>query len=140
MSVLRTLPAKLDLIGFSLFAPAPVQLLLALQYGGIAFAWNSAQIIGLFCGAGGTFIVFMTWNYYKGDDAMIHFSMGEKKVVWASCLTYGFFMGQLFCISYYLPIYFQGVRGVSPTVSGVYILPGVLGHIFSGVASGVLGE
>jgi nitrate/nitrite transporter NarK len=71
---------------------------------------------------------------------MVPFSMVRKKIVWASCLTYGFLMGQLFCISYYLPIYFQGVKGVSPTMSGVYILPGVLSHIFSGVTSGVLGE
>jgi Fungal trichothecene efflux pump (TRI12) len=140
MQVLRTLPAKLDLIGFALFAPAAIQLLLALQYGGITFAWNSAQVIGLFCGAGGTFIVFLAWDYYKGEDAMIPFSMARKRIVWASCLTYGLIMGQLFCVSYYLPIYFQGVKGVSPTLSGVYILPSVLSHIVASVVSGMLRE
>jgi hypothetical protein len=138
MSVIRTLPAKLDLIGFAIFAPAAIQLLLALQYGGITFAWNSAQIIGLFCGAGGTFIVFLAWEYYKGDAAMIPFSMVRKKTVWASCLTYGFIMGQLFCFSFYLPIYFQGVKGASPTMSGVYILPSVLSHVFTSLGSGML--
>jgi nitrate/nitrite transporter NarK len=138
MSVIRTLPAKLDLIGFAIFAPAAIQLLLALQYGGITFAWNSAQIIGLFCGAGGTFIFFLAWEYYKGDAAMIPFSMVRKKTVWASCLTYGFVMGQLFCLSFYLPIYFQGVKGASPTMSGVYILPGVLSHVFTSLSSGML--
>jgi hypothetical protein len=138
MSVIHTLPAKLDLIGFAIFAPATIQLLLALQYGGITFAWNSAQIIGLFCGAGGTFIVFLAWEYYKGDAAMIPFSMVRKKTVWASCLTYGFVMGQLFCMSFYLPIYFQGVKGASPTMSGVYILPSVLSHVFTSLSSGML--
>jgi hypothetical protein len=140
MSVIRTLPAKIDLVGFALFAPAAIQLLLALQYGGITFAWNSVQVIGLFCGAGGTFVLFLAWNTHKGDAAMIPFSMVRQRIVWASCLTYGFFMGQLFCVSYYLPIYFQGVKGVSPTMSGVYILPIVLSHVFAGVASGMLGE
>lgn len=140
MAVLRTLPSKLDLIGFALFAPAAVQLLLALQYGGITFPWNSAQVIGLFCGAGGTFAVFLAWSYHKGDEAMIPFSMVRKKVVWSSCITYGLFMGTLFCWSYYLPIYFQGVKGVSPTLSGVYLLPGVISHIFFAVSSGVLGK
>lgn len=138
MLVVRTLPAKLDLIGFAIFAPAAIQLLLALQWGGVKFAWNSAKIIGLFCGAGGTFIVFLIWNYYKGDAAMIPFSMVRQKIVWASCLTYGFVMGSLFCMSYYLPIYFQGVKGASPTMSGVYILPSVLSHVFSGVGAGIL--
>jgi hypothetical protein len=140
MSVVRTLPAKLDLIGFAIFAPAVIQLLLALQYGGITYAWNSPQIIGLFCGAGGTFIVFLGWDYYKGDTAMIPFSMVRKTNVWASCVTYGLFMGQLFTVSYYLPIYFQGVKGAPPTMSGVYVLPIVVSHIVSGVGSGMLGK
>ncbi len=140
MSVIRTLPVKLDLIGFALFAPAAIQLLLAVQYGGYICAWNSAQIVGLFCGAGGTFIIFLAWEHYNGDAAMIPFSMVRKKAVWASCLTYGLFMSQLFCVSYYLPIYFQGVKGASPTMSGVYVLPSVLPHVFSSLASGTLGE
>jgi Fungal trichothecene efflux pump (TRI12) len=140
MAVARTLPSKLDLIGFAIFAPAAIQLMLALEYGGITFPWNSAQVIGLFCGAGGTFIIFLAWNYYKGDEAMIPFSMVRKRIVWASCLTYGLFMGQLFCVSYYLPIYFQGVKGASPTLSGVYVLPGVISHVISGISSGILGK
>ncbi|KAI9740060.1 MAG: hypothetical protein M1818_004811 [Claussenomyces sp. TS43310] len=138
MSVLRTLPSKLDLVGFALFAPAAIQLLLALQYGGNQYAWDSAQIIGLFCGAGGTFIAFLVWDFYKGDEAMIPFSMVRRKIVWASCLVYACLMGQLFCASYYLPIYFQGVKGASPTLSGVYLLPGVLSHLLSAVGSGML--
>lgn len=140
MSVLRTLPAKLDLIGFAIFAPAAIQLLLALQYGGIKFAWSSPQIIGLFCGAGGTFILFLGWDYYKGDAAMIPFSLARKRVVWASCLTYGLFLGQLVCVSYYLPIYFQGIKGVSPTMSGIYVLPSILSTVVGSIGSGMLRE
>jgi len=36
--VVRTLPTELDLIGFAIFAPATIQLLLALQYSGNQFA------------------------------------------------------------------------------------------------------
>ena len=138
MSVIRSLPSKLDLIGFAIFAPASIQLLLALQYGGITFAWNSAQVIGLFCGAGGTFILFLVWDYFKGDEAMIPYSMARRKTVWASCLVYGLLIGQLFCTSYYLPIYFQGIKDASPTMSGVYLLPSILSHIFAAVTSGML--
>ncbi|KAH6675189.1 putative MFS multidrug transporter [Halenospora varia] len=138
VAVLKTLPSKLDLIGFALFAPAVVQLLLALQWGGITYAWNSSKIIGLFCGAGATFIVWLAWDYHKGDKAMIPFSLAGKKIIWSSCVTYGLFMGQLFTISYYLPIYFQAVKGASPTMSGVYVLPIVGCHILVGLSSGVL--
>lgn len=138
LSVVRSIPSKFDLIGFALFAPAAIQLLLAMQFGGNTFAWNSAQIIGLFCGAGGTCIVFLLWNYSKGEAAMIPFSMIRKRTVWTSCMVYGLFSGHMYTTSYWIPVYFQGVKGVSPTLSGVWILPMILAHIFAALSSGPL--
>ncbi|KAK7997400.1 cytochrome P450 [Apiospora arundinis] len=138
MSVLRTLPSKLDFIGFLIFAPSAVMLLLALQWGGNAYAWNSSQIIGLFVGAAAMFVVFVAWDYYKGDAAMIPFSIIRQRYVWSAGLTYGLFMGQVLCVSYYLPIYFQGVRGATPTMSGVYLLPSVVPHIIFSLSAGWL--
>ena len=71
---------------------------------------------------------------------MIPFSIMGKRTVWSSCVMYGLFMGQLFTISYYLPIYFQGGKGASPTMSGVYVLPIIGFHILVGLISGVLSE
>ena len=89
-TVLPTLHKKLDLIGFSIFAPASVMLLLAVQWGGNTYAWNSSIVIGLICGAVATAIVWGFWNYYKKDDAMIPFSMVRKRHVWMSCVVGGF--------------------------------------------------
>lgn len=140
LAVLRSLPSHFDLIGFALFAPAAIQLLLALQYGGVKFPWDSSQVIGLFCGSAGTFLVFLAWEYHKGDAAMIPLSVIQNKVIWSSNLAYGFLMAQLVCGSYYLPIYFQGVKGVSPTLSGVYLLPAILGQLFTSIAVGILSK
>jgi hypothetical protein len=41
--------------------------------------------------------------------------------------------------TYYLPIYFQAVRGASPTVSGVDLLPSIGGTIVFGIIAGGLG-
>lgn len=123
-----------------LFAPAAIQFLLALQYGGNQYSWNSATVIGLFCGAGGTFIVFLAWEHRQGEAAMIPFSMVGKRTVWSSCLVMLLLMSMTFCASYYLPIYFQAVKGVSPLMSGVYLLPSILSQLLSAVISGVLGK
>ncbi|KAL8706038.1 MAG: hypothetical protein Q9201_000860 [Fulgogasparrea decipioides] len=136
LSVLRTLHTSLDLMGFAIFAPALIMLLLALQWGGNTFRWDSSQIIGLFCGAGATFIVFLIWNWHKGDAAMLPFSIIRRRTVWTSCVVYGLFMGNLYLASYWVPIYFQGVKGKSPTMSGVYILPMIVAHIFAAMSSG----
>jgi Fungal trichothecene efflux pump (TRI12) len=138
-SILETL-SKLDIGGFVLFAPCAIMFLMALQWGGTKYAWNSATVIGLLCGAGGLFIVFTAWEYRLGDKAMIPPSMLGKRVVWSSCLVTAFFFGGLLIFSYYLPIYFQSVKGTSPSSSGVYILPGILSQMLMAVISGILGE
>lgn len=129
-----------DLLGFAIFAAAAIQLLLALQYGGNEFAWNSSTVIGLFVGAFATFAVFLGWDIHKGDDAMIPISMVRKRHVWTSCLVFGFLMSQLLVGAYYLPIYFQAVKGASPTMSGVNLLPNILANLCFAVTSGALGK
>lgn len=140
MSVLKQLHRKLDLVGFALFAPAPIQLLLALQYGGHQFAWKSATVIGLFCGSAGTLALWAVWNYRKGDEALIPWSMAKKQAVWSSSLTQLFLFSTMIIISYFLPIYFQAAKGASPVMSGVYTLAGILSQLFAAVISGILGR
>ncbi|CAI7676372.1 unnamed protein product [Penicillium discolor] len=140
ITAIRGLPGQLDLIGFALFAPSAIQLLLALQYGGNQFTWHSTQVIGLFCGAGATFIAFLLWGYRQGDKAMIPFAMIRKTIVWSSCLSYGLLMAQVFCVLWYLPQYFQGVKNDSPLMSGVHLLPSILAHLFGAVLSGKIIE
>ena len=130
---------KLDLLGFMIFAPFAIQFFLALEWGGTRYRWDSATVIGLFCGAAGTFCLFLGWEYRKGDAAMVPFSMIKNKVIWSSCLVQVFFFGGMLSMSYYLPIYFQAVKGVSPTLSGVYLLPSILTQMLFSVISGVLG-
>ena len=131
--------AKLDLLGFALFAPAAIQFLLALEWGGTRYAWSSSTIIGLFCGAVGTFAIFIGWEYRKGEAAMIPLSMVRQKVVAFSCIVIFFLFGATLTFSYYLPIYFQAVRGVTPTLSGVYTLPVILSQMVFAILSGYLG-
>ena len=140
LSKIQIIRKKLDMIGFALFSPAAVQFLLALEWGGTRYAWNSARIIGLFCGSAGTLCVFLAWEYRKGDSAMIPFSMVRRRTVWCSCLVMSLFMASMITTSYYIPIYFQAVRNKSPTMSGVYILPAILSQVIFATISGVLGR
>ncbi|KAJ5855942.1 MFS multidrug transporter [Penicillium soppii] len=136
ISVLQTILTKLDLTGFGLFAPASIQFFMALEYGGNQYAWNSATVIGLFCGAAGTFIVYLVWEYFQGDEAMIPFSMVRQRTVWSSCLVQLFFWGALQLTAYYLPIYFQAIKEASPTMSGAYMLPILVSQLICAVLSG----
>lgn len=131
---------KFDLFGFVLFAPATIQLLLALQFGGNNFSWDSATIIGLFCGAGGTLILFILWEYYQKEDAMIPLSLIRQRPIWSSCFAMLSLTSMTFCASYFLPVYFQAVKGASPLLSGVYLLPSILSQLILAVVAGILGK
>jgi hypothetical protein len=136
----RTILHKLDLVGFILFAPTSIQLLLALDYGGRQYSWNSATVVGLFCGASGAFIIFLLWEYHKGHNAMIPLSMISQVTVWSSCLMLMSLFGMTVSESYYLPIYFQAIKNNSPMMSGVYMLPSILSQLVFAILSGVSSE
>ncbi|KAJ8068337.1 hypothetical protein OCU04_003899 [Sclerotinia nivalis] len=106
------------------------------QYGGTTYAWSNPRIIGLFCGAGAMFIVFLVWDYHKGDEAIIPMSIARMGTVWASCMVYGLMMSNLYLASYWVPVYFQGVKGVSPIKSGIYLLAMIVAHVFAAISSG----
>ncbi|TGO10236.1 hypothetical protein BTUL_0140g00030 [Botrytis tulipae] len=129
---------KLDLIGFFFFAPAAMMLIFALEWGGTMYAWNNSRIISLFIGSGLMMIVFVAWEHHMGREAMIPLSIIGRTVIWSSCLYMFFFIGSALTAIYYLPIYFQAVRNVSPAMRGVDLLPSILStSIFSIVAGGM---
>lgn len=114
---------------------------LALEWGGSIYDWRSGVIIGLFCGGGMALIVFVFWERHVGDDvAMIPGSVAGKHQVWSAASYMSFFASSLFTFSFYLPIYFQAVKGISPTLSGVYMMPGIGGQILAAVLSGVISK
>ncbi|KAF0326960.1 MFS multidrug transporter [Colletotrichum asianum] len=138
LHVLKGLHRFLDLIGFALFAPSVIMLLLALQYGGNQFQWKSSQVIGLFCGAGVNAVVWALWNRHKGDEGLIPTSMVKRRIVAISSLNYGLFMAVVFGGVFYLPIYFQAIKEKSAMLSGVYLMPNILPQILTTILTGVL--
>jgi hypothetical protein len=114
--------------------------LLALEWGGNTYRWDSATVIGLFCGAAGTIALFFIWESRIGDEAMIPLSMITRRIIASSCLAMLFTAACMITTSYYMAIYFQADKGVSPMLSGVYLLPSILTQMLFGVAAGGLGN
>ena len=129
---------QLDLWGACLLIPTVVCLLLALQWGGAKYAWNSSRIIGLLVGFGCLATVFTITQIRSGDRGTLPPRiLTQRTVLAASCFAFMFGAG-FFILVFYLPIYFQAVKGVSATRSGIEVLPLMLSAVLSSIVTGGL--
>lgn len=127
---------QLDLIGASLLIPAIICLLLALQWGGNKYPWNNSRIIGLFVGFGLMIVLFVISQLYIGDKATLPPHIMKKRSILSATLFALFFGGAFFLLVYYLPIFFQSVKGSSAMKSGIQLLPLMLATVVSSVLIG----
>ncbi|KAL1985774.1 hypothetical protein VTN96DRAFT_7396 [Rasamsonia emersonii] len=114
---------RIDFAGCAMFVPATMMFLLAFEWAGSDYGWDSPTIIGLLCGSVVTICIFGFWQHRMGENAMIPLSLLSKREVLFSCCTAFLQMGTLLLFSYFLPLWFQVVKGASPTMSGVMNLP-----------------
>ncbi|KAI6778278.1 putative mfs multidrug protein [Emericellopsis cladophorae] len=138
LALVRRLIPVFDLPGFALLASATVMLLLALQFGAESYGWRAPTVIGLFVGAGVGYAVFAFWEWRLGEDAMIPLSILTSRVVWCAGLYMGFLMSSVIVGTNFIPIYLQSVKGLSPTMSGVYMMATVGAQVVLIVLSGAL--
>lgn len=131
---------SLDLGGCFTFVPAIFMFLVAMQTGGEHGVWNSATVIGLFVGSAVTMLLFVAWEWRRGDRAMIPGNVVKRRTVVFTCLFASTHMGALTIASYYLPAWFQAVQGVGPLDSGIRMLPTVITQIISTIVASGLGE
>lgn len=131
--------ARIDFYGNAIFIAAIVSTLIALTWGGTVYKWDGFHIlvplilgfIGL-----GLFIAF-EWTPKLCPEPSV-----PKKLVCnrtsAAVLVLTFIRTILaFWGYYFLPVYFQGVRGESPFMSGVDTLPIFGGGLFFVIVGGI---
>jgi len=135
---LRERLGELDLIGASIFIPAIICLLLALQWGGSKYDWSNSRIIGLFVGFAALIAIFIYWQFRLGDKATIPPRILTQRTVAASSGYAVMFAAGFFLLLFYLPIYFQSIKGVSATKSGIEVVPLLLSTVLSSIIAGGL--
>jgi predicted MFS family arabinose efflux permease len=128
---------QLDPLGICVFLPAIVCLVLALTWGGSTYAWSNSRIIALLVIFGVLTIVFVGIQIWRGDKGTLPPRLVTMRSVWAA-MWFGFFNGGNMILLYYLPIWFQAIKGVSAIKSGIMLLPMILSAVVGSVASGAL--
>ncbi|KAK5943686.1 hypothetical protein PMZ80_004694 [Knufia obscura] len=127
---------QLDLVGTGLFIVDVVVVLLALQWGGSTYAWSNWRIILLFVLFGIITIAFLGLQWYMGDNATIPFRIISQRSVASAC-TFAFLLGSAFFILiYWVPIWFQAIKGATAFKSGIYCLPMILALVIANAITG----
>ncbi|KAF4125067.1 Fungal trichothecene efflux pump (TRI12) [Geosmithia morbida] len=130
--------AAIDWSGSLLVIGGTLMLLIGLEFGGVVKPWASATVICLVVFGVVTLGLFVVneWKVATHPLAPLHLFRHRT-----SLAAYGisFFHSMAFMSgSYWLPLYFQGVLGVSSLMSGVYLLPFVVALSLVSATTGLI--
>ncbi|OHF03888.1 hypothetical protein CORC01_00750 [Colletotrichum orchidophilum] len=135
---LRSKLAQLDFFGTSLLVPGSVSLILAMQWGGSTYSWNNWRIILLLVLAGILLAGFALVQVFLPKTATLPGRIFMQRSILAAVYTTICNGSQLMIFSYYLPIWFQAIKGVSAVESGIRLLPLMLSMVISTLTTGAL--
>ncbi|KAK1985257.1 MFS transporter [Colletotrichum cereale] len=113
---------NMDPLGTALLIPALVSLLLALQWGGIEYAWSDGRVWGCLVCSFFLLAAFIVSLWFNGDDAIIPPRLLRDRAVLGSVLLISWLSAALFTHVFFLPFYFQLVQGMTAKASGLRTL------------------
>ncbi|MFJ7344025.1 DHA2 family efflux MFS transporter permease subunit [Streptomyces sp. NPDC101110] len=125
----------IDYLGTLLIAAVATCLVLVASLGGTTWAWGSWQIVGLAVLGAVLAVAFVAVERRAAEPVLPLRLFRVRTFTLAAVISFvvGFAM---FGAMTYLPTFLQVVQGISPTMSGVHMLPMVLGLLLASTASG----
>ena len=97
-------------------------LVLALQWAGVTKAWTSGPVIGCLAGAGVAISILICVEAWLGDFAGLSGRLMRQKTIALQLIYNVTVSGTYYLILYYLPVFFQVVKGIDAAHSGLRTL------------------
>ncbi len=128
---------QVDYLGTIMIGGAATSLVLLTSLGGVTYPWGSGPIITLAVLAVVFTAGFVVAERWAAEPVLpLHLF---KQPVFTAASAIGFVVGfAMFGALTYLPQYLQIVRGVSPTISGLHLLPLMVGLLATSIGTGQL--
>ena len=148
---------EIDLVGAAFLICAIVCLLLALQWGGSKYPWHDSKVWGCILGFGLLIAIFIVQQFRRGERATIPPRIFGQRTVLFACMYSAFMSMGLYVSSesallpnqlsreannflkthiFYLPFYFQAVKGTTAEGSGIRTIPYLGSIIISSIIVG----
>ncbi|MCJ1309067.1 hypothetical protein MMC25_002722 [Agyrium rufum] len=127
---------QFDPLGNAVLAPGLILILLALQWGGIVYPWNSARVVSCLVVGSILVVAFIFVQWWVQENGMVPPRIISQRTI-AACSVISLTNGAvLVIVSFYLPIWFQAIQGVSAANAGVRLLPYFLSTVIFVIGSG----
>ena len=129
---------KADKIGTFLFVGSVTTILMPITWGGVQYPWSSWRTLVPLCTGLVGLACFSIYEKIWAMEPMIPSSIFPNLSA-----NLGYFASWLqglllYCLLYYLPLYLEAVKGHSPVLTGVVMLPSTFGISPAAVIAGVL--
>lgn len=114
---------RIDYIGATIFMGSTASFMIPLSWGGVQYSWSSWRtLVPLIIGFVGL-LVFGYYEYRYAEHPIIPLEIFTSKTATVSFIGTVIQGLVLWCALYFLPLYFEAVKGYSPIISGVAIFP-----------------
>jgi EmrB/QacA subfamily drug resistance transporter len=141
-SLLRKMPVdrehhRIDVLGAALLVVATVALMLLLNWGGITYAWTSLPSAGL----AAFFVLFAVLFFvrqHRAPEPLLPVSVLANQVILTATLAAALGTGTSVGLMIFTPIYFETVRALTPSMSGVMLIPLMVGTAIGATIAGRL--
>jgi MFS family permease len=136
VKTIRQIIVFLDPIGFVMLLSCITCLLLALQYGGTKYLWSNGRMIALLVLFSILLIAFIASQYIQQEKALLPPRVFLQRSVQGAFWYMFFFTGSMTIMIYYIPIWFQIVKGDTALNSSYKTLASILPLVVSAMVSG----
>lgn len=129
---------RIDFLGAFLVATATICLLLGLTWGSNStYAWSSVQVIGILIASVVLYAMFFI-NERFAREPILPLDLFNNQVFSMSMFLSFLQLVVLVGLVIYLPLFLQGVLGISPTNSGEAITPLTISSVIASVVASLL--
>jgi MFS family permease len=114
---------RVDWFGSFLFIASTTGFLIPVTWGGTQYPWGSWRTLVplILCGLG--LVGFVVYEEYVPSEPLIRMTVFKNRTA-AAVFLQNFIHGiVLWGVLFYMPLYYQAVKGMSPIMSGVALLP-----------------
>ena len=121
-SILQKLK-RVDWLGNVVFVASTTSFLIPLTWGGVQYPWNSWHtLVPLLIGLAG-FIGFCFFEVFIPSEPTVRFDIIRSYNMAFSLFAAIIHAILVYGILYFMPLYFEAVKGLNPTLSGVALFP-----------------